>query len=169
VAADDDAVAAAAGGGVESGGDSRDRLADLRREPLEIFGRLEVDVGLDGERQEPLAALFGAGLHARDVAHDGRGGADQVLGGKPILDRARRPAGRSGDDVGIDDEGAGGGHQNPFDAAALPARLDEREQSGIFERAQVVVEALTAEPQLAGELAGGRGTSEPGEEAAPDR
>ena len=64
---------------------------------------------------------------------------------------------------------AGPGAQHAFDAAAALPFLDEIEEAGALERAQVVVQALARQAHFRGELGRGGGLAQAFEQAAAQR
>lgn len=164
MAARDHPVGAAAGG-VEPGDDGGDGRGQLVGEGVHVGGLAEPDLGLDGEREQALALLGRGGLHARDVADRGGGDVDEVLGGVLVVDAGELAV----DDGRVDDERAGFGAEDAFGAAAAGALLDEFEQAGVLERAQVVVDALAGKVHLGGQLGGRPRLAKAGEQLPPDR
>lgn len=169
MSADDDAIPTSAAGALTLRGFACDEVAERSDEPFELEGRVERDFRVEGEDQQPQALAGGAGLHAGDVSDDGGGGVDQVVGGEAILRigaDARRVA--AAHHRRIDDKRVGARGEQPLDAAATLALLDEFEQASRLEGAQVVVDALSAEGQLRGQLRGGGRRAQPVEEFSPD-
>jgi len=169
VSADDDAVPPSAVGALILRGFACHEVTERSDEAFELEGRGERDFRIEGEYQQSQPLALGARLHARDVADDGGGGVDQVAGGEAILgvgaDGRRVAAANYGR---IDDKGVGARGEQPLDAAAALALLDELEEARRFERAQVVVDALAAERQLRGELGGRCRRAQAVEELAPN-
>jgi hypothetical protein len=169
MAADDDAVSPALGT-LEPRRLARHELGELGGQALEIGWGRHADLRIDGECEQPGALPVRARLHAADVAHDGSRGANQVFGGKAILRRVRctgtpRLSRRWSCHHGrVDNESACCGHQDALDAAATLPLFGELDESGTFERAQVVIDALATERELGGELRGGGGRLQPLEE-----
>ena len=85
VPADDDAVAAGGADVPCARGLAGHECGEFGGETFEVGGRVETDLGVDGEGDEPRALVFRARLHARDVAHDVADGGHQVLGGEAVL------------------------------------------------------------------------------------
>jgi hypothetical protein len=102
------------------------------------------------------------------VAHDVTDGGHEMRGGKPVLRRDGGVRAAPAHHGGIDDKALRARGHDAFDAAAALALLDEMDQAGDLEGAQVVVDALAAEGELAGECGRGGGLAEPLEEAAAD-
>ena len=167
--ADDDAIPPSAVGALTVRGFARHEVAERCHEPFELERCGERNFRVEGEHEESQALTFGACLHARDVADDGGGGVDQVAGGEAILRigaDGRRVA--AAHHRRIDDKRVGARGEQPLDAAATLALLDELEEARRFEGAQVVVHALPAEGQLRGQLGGRCRRAQPVEELAPD-
>lgn len=176
MSADDDAVAAPAARGVEFRGLARDELRDRRGEAFEVARLGEADVGLHRERQQPHALLLRLRPHPRHVAHHIGGRVDQMFGGELVLHRARHGERRGCTTAGlrrhhrrIDDEGLGAGDEDALDTAAALALFDEIDELRLFQRAQVVVDALPAHRQLGRELRRRCGLAQPFEQTPPDR
>ncbi len=169
MSADDDAVTPSAVGALILRGFACDEVTERCDEPFELEGRVERDFRVEGEDQQSQALALGTCLHARDVADDGGGGVDEVAGGKAILGigaNGRRVA--AAHHRRIDDKRVGARGEQPLDAAATLALLDELEEPRRFEGAQVVVHALAAEGQLRGQLGGRCRRAQPVEELPPD-
>ena len=167
--ADDDAIPPSAVVALAFRGFARDEVAERRHEPFELEGCGERDFRVEGEYEQSQALALGACLHARDVADDGGGGVDQVAGGEAILGigaDGRRVA--TAHHRRIDDKRVGARGEQPLDAAAALALLDEFEEARRFERAQVVVDALAAERQFRGQLRGRCRRAQAVEQFPPD-
>ena len=167
MAADDNAVSPAVG--ARARGLARDEVGELTGKVLEIGRRREGDLRVNRERQQSRALLMRAGLHAADVADDGSGGADQVFHREAILrasgDVADAVATGDGPIITAGSTKARRAHENALDAAAR-AVLHQLDQPGLLEGTQVVVDALTPEGELGGQLCGGRGRAQSFEERA---
>ena len=169
MSADDDAITPSAAGALTLRAFACYEVAERRHEPFELEGCGERDFRVEGEHQESQTLALCACLHPRDVADDGGGGVDQVPGGEAIL-----RIGADGRGVAaahhrrIDDKRVGARGEQPFDAAATLALLDELEEARRFEGAQVVVHALAAERQLRGQLRGRCRRAQAVEELPPD-
>ena len=78
-------IPACAGDLAEGRGFPRDEGGEPVGEPFEIGGRGDVQLGVDGERQQPRALLLGPRLHASHIADHGGGAGDQVIRREAIL------------------------------------------------------------------------------------
>jgi hypothetical protein len=71
-------------------------------------------------------------------------------------------------DRGVDHERVRGGNEHTFGAAAALPFLDQDHQARLLQRAQVVVDALTAGAEFGRELGGRRRLAQPFEQLALD-
>ena len=149
---DDDAVTALPW--AELGGELGDPVGQGVGEALQVGRLLEADLGLDREREQPLAALGGGGPRRRHVAHEPRAVGEQRVGGEAVLRGGRADDGR------LDDDRVGGRPHDALGAAAARALLDQLDQPAPLERAHVVVHALTRFPQPGRDLRGRQGLTQ---------
>src|SRR5690348_2841971 len=115
---------------------------------------LEADLGLDRERQQPLAALGGGAARGSDIAHQPGAVLDQRVGREAILRRG------APDELRLDDHRVGGRADHAFDAPAPPALVHELDEPTALQLAHVVVDALARLAQPRGYLGGRPGLAE---------
>ena len=144
----------------------RARSASRVGEALDVGGRGEAHVGLDREREQPRAPRCrrrpaSARRRARRPTPR-RSGARRRSGPAPRR-AARRPA-RAGSTTNASARAARMRSVQPRRCALL----DELEQPGVLQRAEVVVDALAAEAELGGEPGGGGRLAQPLEQPAAD-
>lgn len=151
--ANDDTIAAAAVARIVLAALPRDEAGQRGRESLEITRCGKADFRVHREGEKSRALLVGARLHARHLADDVSRRIDQMCRGKAILDGGTDGARRTtADDRRIDDERLSARRQDPLDASPPLPGLDQFEQTGILQRAQVVVQALPSHREFRGEL-----------------
>src|SRR5262245_14930453 len=146
-------------------GELRQRGAELLGELGASLGTREAHLRLERDRRERLLRALGAALELGKVAQELRRGRDLVAGGEAVLDRRGIGAERA-EERRVDHEGARRDAQRALDAATALALLEELQEAGALEGAQVVVERRSGEAEAAGKAGGGVGLAlELGEEA----
>src|SRR5262245_3500000 len=125
MAADDDAVTALGALGFEARRQSGHGICQRARKLFDIARRCEAHLGFDREREQPLALPPGLRLHPRHIAYETRGHGHEALSGESILCGSVCRRSLAADERRIDDEAAGAGDHDAFDAAALLPGLDE--------------------------------------------
>jgi hypothetical protein len=128
--------------------------AQVVGEGVEIRGRGEGQLGFDGERQQARAFCGGVLPHPGHVAHHGRGGGDQVVGGVAVLGLDGFRIGRRLHQGGVEDVALGRDEQ-VFDESALAPLAGGPDQTRRLEGAKVITDLLTRHAKLLRETGGG--------------
>jgi hypothetical protein len=110
-----------------------------------------MDLGLDGEGEQPCARTLRSGLEARDIAHDAAA-ASMRCSDAPASSTSTSP--RVGDGAAM----SAGSTTNPSGRVASTRSVNPRRgaprrarRAGVLQRAQVVVDALAAQAELLGQ------------------